>query len=159
MFTPNLLRAFKNECVLHLSLRHPNIVSLLGVCFEVETAEVLAVLEYCSRGTLEGMLDDPPARLTWALHKLPIAAGVACGMAYLHSQTPPVLHRDLKPSNILIDGGLFPKISDFGLSREAVQNETMTAAGTPIFSAPELCAHAVKARRQNASASHLCHVA
>ena len=76
--------------------------------------------------------------LTWARHKLSMAAGVARAMAYLHSQSPPIVHRDLKPENVLVDNGYNAKLADFGCSREADLERTMEVAGTPLFMAPEL---------------------
>ena len=134
------LDSFKAECLLHLSLRHPNIVGLLGCALDPGRGEVCALLELCARGTLEQLLDSAP-KLTWSAHKLPIATGVARAMAYLHAQSPPVIHRDLKPPNVLIDDGYNAKLADFGLSREATEDATMSTAGSPLFSAPELLRH------------------
>lgn len=58
-------------------------------------------------------------------------------MAYLHSFKPPILHRDLKSHNLLVDNNWNVKLADFGLSRAQSLN-TMTAAGTPQWSAPEV---------------------
>ena len=132
------LDAFKKECLLHLSLRHPNIVTLLGCALDPGRGEVCALLELCARGTLEQLLECPAQKLTWSAHKLPIAVGVARAMAYLHAQSPPVIHRDLKTANVLVDDGYNAKLADFGLSREASEDTSMSAAGTPLFSAPEL---------------------
>ena len=47
-----------------------------------------------------------------------IATGVARGLAYLHEGCAPrIVHRDVKPSNVLLDAGMVPKLSDFGLAR------------------------------------------
>lgn len=49
-----------------------------------------------------------------------IALGAARGLAYLHEDSNPrVIHRDFKASNILLEDDFTPKVSDFGLAREA----------------------------------------
>jgi serine/threonine protein kinase len=68
---------------------------------------------------------------------LPLAAGLAEGLAAIHSAG--VVHRDLKPSNVLMaeDG---PRLVDFGISR-SVEAPTLTATGmvigSPGFMSPE----------------------
>ena len=134
------LRAFRAEFELQLSLRHMNLVQILGGSWTMEDVNVCIVCELCERGSLQDILMKEPTRsqLSWAKHKLPMALGIARGMAYLHSQRPPVLHRDLKPENVLIDDGFVAKIADFGVSREADLERTMEAVGTPLFMAPEM---------------------
>jgi len=139
--TQHYLRAFKAECELQLSLRHPNIVQLIGGSWDAQQATVHMIMELCERGTLTDLLADDLEPLPWRSTRLPIAVGIARGMAYLHSQAPPVVHRDLKPDNILLDKSLVPKIADFGVSREASDDATMTMAGTPLFCAPEVLKH------------------
>ncbi|KAK8843193.1 hypothetical protein M9Y10_025039 [Tritrichomonas musculus] len=62
-------------------------------------------------------------------------------MNYLHQKE--IIHRDLKPGNVLMDDDLFPRVSDFGLSRCFRQENsielTKTAfVGSPKYNAPEL---------------------
>ena len=134
------LRAFKAEFELQLSLRHPNIVQIIGGSWNLEDVNVCIVFEVCEKGTLQGLLEKEPTRstLSWAKHKLPIATGVARAMAHLHLQSPPIIHRDLKPENVLVDDGYNAKLADFGVSREVDLTRTMEKVGTPLFMAPEL---------------------
>ncbi|MEO8598054.1 MAG: bifunctional serine/threonine-protein kinase/formylglycine-generating enzyme family protein [Candidatus Solibacter sp.] len=69
--------------------------------------------------------------------KLKIAAQVARGLGYVHSQK--IIHRDLKPENIHINAAGVVKLIDFGIAKtEGLQ---MTRAGyvlgTPFYMAPE----------------------
>lgn len=60
-------------------------------------------------------------------------------IAYLHSQTPPVMHRDLKCDNIFINGHVGEvKIGDLGLSGVKQDAVAQSVIGTPEFMAPEL---------------------
>ena len=158
------LRAFRAEVEMMLTLRHPNVVQLIGGAWTLQDVDVFMVLELCERGSLEGLLANGPTRwtLSWAKHKLPFAIGVARGMAYLHCQEPPVTHCDLKPANILIDDGFNAKVADFGASREVDLAKTMEAAGTPLYMAPELLRRErydekVRSQRKSPARASVCH--
>ena len=61
----------------------------------------------------------------------------ASGLFYLH--TVGIIHRDIKPANILIGGkAKTAKIADFGISRIAQADGTMTHKGTILYQAPEV---------------------
>ena len=57
---------------------------MLGACYEDGPEKLYLVLEFCSRGALDDLLDDPKARGTWPGLRLGLAVGIAKCMRYLH---------------------------------------------------------------------------
>uniref|UniRef100_A0A2P2IMA0 non-specific serine/threonine protein kinase n=1 Tax=Rhizophora mucronata TaxID=61149 RepID=A0A2P2IMA0_RHIMU len=125
-------------------LSHPNLVRLLGYCWEY--SELLLVYEFMQRGSLENHLfgrGSVVQPLPWDI-RLKIAIGAAQGLAFLHTSEKQVIYRDFKASNILLDGSYSAKISDFGLAKlgpSASQSHVTTRVmGTSGYAAPEYVA-------------------
>lgn len=124
--------AFFQEAALLCQLRHPNIVSCLGVCIE---EPYLAIVMELMPSNLNKLIQQGPLPIQ---QLTTLAIGIGRGLAFLHQRSPKVIHRDIKPENILIDAGGNPKLADFGVSKEALISMTQTKIGTPSYAAPEL---------------------
>ena len=144
---------FVRECQLMSTLRHPNIVQFLGVCF-LPGSRLPALIMERLLTSLHDLLDpelDPPtppgASKSFPLGlKCSILHNVACGLAYLHEQTPPIIHRDLSARNVLLNAGMVAKIVDLGVARivpPARSAATMTKGpGASVYMPPEATAPA-----------------
>ncbi|XP_015871623.3 probable L-type lectin-domain containing receptor kinase S.5 [Ziziphus jujuba] len=132
------------------SLRHKNLVKLIGWCFE--SHELLIVYEYMPNGSLDKLIfsDDQKLGIPIAESKVlswerrqSVIHGVAQALDYLHNGCEKrVLHRDIKSSNIMLDSDFNAKLGDFGLARTIHQSEkshhsTKEIAGTLGYMAPE----------------------
>lgn len=123
--------------------QHPNIVQIYGV---VKRAPIWIVLELCTGGELLQYLRKPGVTVSVS-EKTRWSYEAASGIAYLHTKN--CIHRDLAARNCLLTGG-DPnrlKISDFGMSRIAEDDEDLYTASTtarqiPIrWTAPEALEH------------------
>ncbi|KAM0064998.1 putative protein kinase RLK-Pelle-CrRLK1L-1 family [Helianthus debilis subsp. tardiflorus] len=106
---------FFTEIEMVMSVKHPNIVSLLGFC--VEDTEMIIVLENVSNGYLNDYLGNVNDMriLTWE-KRLKICIDVAHSLKYLHYEMEDqkvIIHRDIWSNNIVVDENWGAKISGF----------------------------------------------
>ena len=145
---------FVKECQLMSTLRHQNVVRFLGVCFFPGSRLPALVMERLLT-SLHDLLDpetDPPLPPNAPKPLFPLSLkcsilhNVACGLAYLHERSPPVIHRDLTARNILLDSGMVAKIVDLGVARIMPRMRapaTMTKGpGASVYMPPEAIAPA-----------------
>uniref|UniRef100_A0ACD5TGD2 Uncharacterized protein n=1 Tax=Avena sativa TaxID=4498 RepID=A0ACD5TGD2_AVESA len=122
------------------TINHIHLVRLIGFC--AEKSHRLLVYEYMPNGSLDKWIfqKHQNAPLDWQTRS-GIIAGVAKGLAYLHSDCrQTIAHLDIKPQNILLDEQFTAKVSDFGLAKliDREQSSVMTRLrGTPGYLAPE----------------------
>ena len=131
----------EKEAELMASLRHPNIVTFMGLCVSHESGRLRIVTEFCSRGSLMDVNQDRRLKMTWE-QRHHLACGAAAGIVYLHASKPrAIIHRDLKSPNVLVTSSFDAKIADFGMTREGKGATTLEstlhkaaqtiASGTP----------------------------
>ncbi|XP_062000787.1 receptor-like cytoplasmic kinase 176 isoform X2 [Rosa rugosa] len=125
-------------------LHHPNVLKLLGYCFEDDHR--LLVYEFMAKGSLEFHLFkwfsylEP---LSWIL-RMKIALGAAKSLAFIHNSEGKVIHRDFKSSNILLDSNYNAKLADFGFAKDGPAGDSSHVStrvmGTYGYAAPEYVA-------------------
>ncbi|CAN1234908.1 LRR receptor-like serine/threonine-protein kinase RGI2 [Linum perenne] len=123
------------------SIRHKNIVRLLGCCKNGKTR--LLLFDYISHGSLAGLLHEKEEFLDWEA-RYRILLGAAHGLAYLHHDcTPPIVHRDVKANNILVGQHFEAFLADFGIAKlvdssaECSSGVSNSVAGSYGYIAPE----------------------
>ncbi|KAG6697109.1 hypothetical protein I3843_09G176600 [Carya illinoinensis] len=134
-------REFSNEVTLLSRIHHRNLVQFLGYCQEGDRC--MLVYEFMHNGTLKEHLYGPLTHehsIPW-IKRLEVAEDAAKGIEYLHTGcVPAIIHRDLKSSNILLDKHMKAKVSDFGLSKLAVDGASHVSSivrGTVGYLDPE----------------------
>ncbi|XP_074308321.1 PR5-like receptor kinase [Silene latifolia] len=133
---------FINEVTSIARTNHVNVVTLLGFCFEGQRRALL--YDFMPNGSLEKFIYAKNSHQLLDLDELfKIAVGIARGLEYLHQGcNTRLVHFDIKPHNILLDENFCPKISDFGLAKSFLKNDSIIAMsgarGTVGFIAPEL---------------------
>ncbi|XP_022999731.1 probable serine/threonine-protein kinase PIX13 [Cucurbita maxima] len=136
------LREWKAEVEFLGKFTHPNVVKLIGYCWEDK--HFLLIYEYMERGSLENHIFrkgvEPPSWET----RIKIAVGAARGLKFLHTSEKSVIYRDLKAANILLDWDFNPKLSDFGLAKLGPSNGYSHVSTDPVgtcgYTAPEYIA-------------------
>jgi serine/threonine protein kinase len=130
----NLKRYALTERNILSNADHPFIVRL---AYAFQTAEKLyMVLDYCPGGDLseyihlEKRFNEDKTRL--------YASEILLGIEELHRKG--VIFRDLKPDNVVLDSDGHALLTDFGLSKEGIEENQMTKSfcGSYAYLAPEM---------------------
>jgi serine/threonine-protein kinase len=141
----SLLR-FEREIKTQAVMDHTNIAQLFGVeDFKEGPCMIMQYVDGVGLNRLTGA--DRPMAPAVACR---ILDGILAGMAHAHGAG--IIHRDLKPSNILVSRRGVPKIIDFGIAKQAGDQELTRMGGAPgtvSYMAPELHAATAAASRRS----------
>lgn len=129
---PERVRQLEREARLLAQLNHRHVVTIHDVLDD--SGECWLVMEYVparSMAELDVVAPRQAAKL---------GAQIADALATVHAKG--ILHRDVKPGNVLMISGDEVKLADFGISRGATGDATVTQpgllTGSPGYVAPEV---------------------
>ena len=116
------------------TVSHPFIVNMI---YAFQTPKKLYfILEYCPGGELFFHLSRA-SRFSEGRCRF-YAQEILLAIEYLHAHD--IVYRDLKPENVLLDAEGHVKLTDFGLSKEGISDNSSAKSicGTPEYLAPEI---------------------
>ena len=137
------IQQFENEIELLKNVRHPNIVTFMGIFY---SDSGYLIMEYLEGGSMYQLVDSLQAgtRMVTQHQKMHILRDICLALEHLHSRD--IIHRDLSSSNVLLNTDLRAKVSDFGMSRLSTvsRNQPSTLApGCYLYMPPEWLNHSV----------------
>ncbi|KAL3503662.1 hypothetical protein ACH5RR_038111 [Cinchona calisaya] len=146
MWSSDESRAFTSETQTLSSIRHKNIIRLLG--WGSNQTLKLLFYDYLPNGSLSSLLHGVGKGTTEWETRYDVILGVAHALAYLHHDcVPPIMHGDVKAMNVLLGPHMEPYLADFGLARlvnghsdcnlSKQQSQRPQLAGSYGYMAPE----------------------
>lgn len=121
---------FIAESAIMLDFHHPNVLSLVGVCFDTEDQLPIILLPFMANGDLRAYLKSQ-RRLRASSKDFPeglsenvlmrICLDIARGLEYLAALK--FVHRDIAARNCMVDEALRVKVADFGMSRDVFHSD------------------------------------
>jgi tRNA A-37 threonylcarbamoyl transferase component Bud32 len=128
------MREFRSELALMASLRHPNVLLLLGAVISEE--KLCLVTPFMEKGSLYDVIHSASYDLVHRMLQAEMMLDAAVGMIYLHERG--IIHRDLKSLNLLVDRDWRVHVADFGLSKiQSKGAHLVSASTTGYWAAPE----------------------
>ncbi|KZT18663.1 kinase-like protein [Neolentinus lepideus HHB14362 ss-1] len=121
------------EALIWCTMKHRNILPLVGVCVSDALSPFLMVSPWMENGNI--------VRYT-TIHKTSqqvidaMLREVAAGLEYLHAHG--LVHGDVRGANVLVDQYMHPRIADFGLAHLSDMAHSNSGSGSARWMAPEL---------------------
>ena len=135
MLHPTERQRFIREGHAVAQLHHPNIVSVFDICQDRKWPYIVS--EFIEGCNFSEYVRQHNLSIDQIVDLLTLVAD-----ALHHAHQMGVIHRDVKPGNILIDKKGVPHVTDFGLAKWRIQDQTVTPSrqilGTPAYMSPEV---------------------
>ncbi len=138
---PDLLREardqFLREATVLARLDHPNLPKVSD--FFSSSSRDYLVMDFVPGKDLRTMMVEARQAGLFLEEEdiLSWASQLCDALAYLHSQTPPIVHRDIKPSNLKVTPSGLVKLVDFGLVKLMAPGEVtitiLQGQGTALY--------------------------
>ncbi|CAL0302568.1 unnamed protein product [Lupinus luteus] len=127
MWSSEKYRAFNSEIQTLGSIRHKNIIRLLGWASNRNLK--LLFYDYLPNGSLSSLLHGSAE---WEI-RYDVILGVAHALSYLHHDClPAIVHGDVKGMNVILGPTYQPYLADFGLARIATEKSDDTTNSNPV---------------------------
>ena len=130
---------FEQESQIMRGLNHPNIVRFLDMVQDPNSGRLILLMELMKE-SLTHFLELSTTPLPYHT-QVNISHDIAMAVAHLHKNR--IIHRDLSSNNVLLTTGCQAKVTDFGMSKIADSNHTLTHSqvtqcpGTLAYMPPE----------------------
>ena len=62
--------------------------------------------------------------------------GIILSLEYIHSKN--IIHRDIKPENLVLDANGYVRLTDFGIAKKNLEDNSSETSGTPGYMSPEV---------------------
>jgi serine/threonine-protein kinase len=142
---PEMVSRFMAEARAVNQIRHRHIIDIFSYG-TLDDGRLYYVMEHLDGEPLDALIERH--QRVPVGEALGILRGIAKALDAAHAKG--VAHRDLKAENVFLgrdsDGGVFPKLLDFGIaklmgSEDTLKHKTRTGApiGTPYYMSPEQC--------------------
>lgn len=141
VMTPELSKLISKEIDIMKSFQSPYTVNYYGtIKYPKKNPRTMVLMDYCDRGSVRDLMDFRETTLNeqqiaFILHDLLEA------LSMLHDSEKKIIHRDIKAANILISSDSSVKLTDFGVSRQFINEHTIqtkSTIGTTYWMAPEV---------------------
>ncbi|XP_030606341.1 atrial natriuretic peptide receptor 1-like isoform X2 [Archocentrus centrarchus] len=119
-------------------VQNEHLTRFIGACIDPPNSCIIT--EYCSRGSLQDILENDSITLDW-MFKYSLINDIVKGMVFLHNSVI-FCHGKLKSSNCVVDNRFVLKITDYGLSSFRSESDSASDAhayyAQRLWMAPEL---------------------